>query len=341
MKKQTNRPINGNAVVASLATFCILLVFIAFLCASSAKGTLAPFRIPETEPPRTEAPATTAPQTRPPETSGETGSTDPGTGTGDATEPIETPPEEIRLRDFYEDERLIGEYNQNGTLLRISKVERGDLNMFICDIVLESPELLHTAFAGGKITGRQYTSKIAAGVDAVFAVNGDFCGYRSNGIIIREGAVIRDKGADWDLCYLDRNGDLQVGISDDFDAGTLVAEGALQSWCFGPTLVENYNKIENMNRPNLSAKAREPRTAIGQVDTLHYYILVVDAVRTGSGTVGGLSFSDLADQFVALGCKTAYNLDGGGSTTLYFRGEVINSPCVNGERAISDIIYLK
>ena len=346
MKRQNDRPINGNAVIASLLTFCILLIFIAFLCASSAKGALDAYRPQGDDPsfPEVTDPAVTFP----PFVIGTESTAAPGTDTGDVTgtgtdssEDPETPPGVIRLRDLYEDERLIGEYNQNGVLLRISKVERGDLNMFICDITLAAPELFRTAFAGGKINGRQYTSKIAESVGAVFAVNGDFCGYRTNGIIIREGVLARDKAADWDLCFLDKNGDFNVGVSNTFNADTLISEGVRQSWCFGPTLVENYMKIENMNRPNLSATAREPRTAIGQAGPLHYYILVVDAVRTGSGTVGGLSFSGLADQFVALGCKVAYNLDGGGSTTLYFNGEVINSPCVNSERAVSDIIFLK
>ena len=41
--------------------------------------------------------------------------------------------------------------------------------------------------------------------------------------------------------------------------------------------------------------------------------------------------------------KTAYNLDGGGSSTLYFNGQVINKPTTNGnisERAVSDIVYI-
>ena len=44
------------------------------------------------------------------------------------------------------------------------------------------------------------------------------------------------------------------------------------------------------------------------------------------------------------GVKTAYNLDGGGSSTLYFTGQVINKPTTNGntisERSVSDIVYI-
>jgi exopolysaccharide biosynthesis protein len=46
----------------------------------------------------------------------------------------------------------------------------------------------------------------------------------------------------------------------------------------------------------------------------------------------------------SLGVKTAYNLDGGGSSTMYFNGEVINDPVGGGrgqsERSVSDIVYI-
>ena len=45
-----------------------------------------------------------------------------------------------------------------------------------------------------------------------------------------------------------------------------------------------------------------------------------------------------------LGVTTAYNLDGGGSSTLYFNGKVVNNPTTNGntisERKVSDIVYI-
>ena len=88
----------------------------------------------------------------------------------------------------------------------------------------------------------------------------------------------------------------------------------------------------------LSHRVREPRTAIGQLGPLHYLILVVDGRQDASQ---GMLFSELQDTFVSYGVISAYNLDGGGSSTLYYNGEVINSPCVEGERKVSDIIFFK
>lgn len=87
--------------------------------------------------------------------------------------------------------------------------------------------------------------------------------------------------------------------------------------------------------------ASNPRTAIGIIDNLHYVFVVSDG-RTEESE--GLSLLELAEFMDGLGVKTAYNLDGGGSSTMYFNGEVINTPTTNGrsikERSVSDIVYI-
>ena len=45
----------------------------------------------------------------------------------------------------------------------------------------------------------------------------------------------------------------------------------------------------------------------------------------------------------SLGVKTAYNLDGGGSSTMVFNGQLVNKPTTTGrisERGVSDIVYI-
>ena len=312
-----------------------------------------------TDPPETEEPSEETKTGTTYETYGETEAVtaaltekpdEPETTTEPETEAPKDPPpfsaesfKQYTGRELGPDEKMYDRYVTSHLSIIISKVEKGDLKYFICDIRIDSPRTFHTAFAGSKITGRAYTSKIASQVGAVFAVNGDFCGFRTSGIIIREGALYRNKGSDWDLCYLDKNGDMVLTKHSSVDAKSLVSNGAYQSWSFGPALVKNGRALtkDEFVTPGLSRSAREPRTAIGQVGKLHYIILVVDAVRSGGSTIGGMTFSDLAQTMASLGCKNAYNLDGGGSTTLYYKGKVINEPCINGERNISDIIYFK
>lgn len=53
---------------------------------------------------------------------------------------------------------------------------------------------------------------------------------------------------------------------------------------------------------------------------------------------------ELAEFMESLGATTAYNLDGGGSSTMVFEGEVINNPTTSGksikEREVNDIVYI-
>ena len=86
--------------------------------------------------------------------------------------------------------------------------------------------------------------------------------------------------------------------------------------------------------------ASNPRTAIGIIDENHYIIIVSDG-RTSESQ--GLSLYEMAEVMKSYGVKTAYNLDGGGSSTMYFNSQVINKPTTNGnisERAVSDIVYI-
>ena len=89
------------------------------------------------------------------------------------------------------------------------------------------------------------------------------------------------------------------------------------------------------------AMASNPRTALGVVDGLHYVFVTADG-RTGQSE--GLSLYELAAFLRDLGVRTAYNLDGGGSSTMVFQGEIINHPTTSGnsvkERSVSDIVYI-
>lgn len=110
---------------------------------------------------------------------------------------------------------------------------------------------------------------------------------------------------------------------------------------FGPALVENGEIAVGTNEEVGQAMTSNPRTAIGIIDENHYIIVVSDG-RTSESK--GLSLYQMAEVMKSYGVKTAYNLDGGGSSTLYFNSQVINNPTTGGnkisERAVSDIVYI-
>ncbi|MDO4807186.1 MAG: phosphodiester glycosidase family protein, partial [Coriobacteriales bacterium] len=90
------------------------------------------------------------------------------------------------------------------------------------------------------------------------------------------------------------------------------------------------------------AMASNPRTAIGKVADGHYVLVVSDG-RTSESA--GLSLRELAT-FMAdeLGVECAYNLDGGGSSTMVYENSLVNKPTSNGrsikERGVTDIVYI-
>jgi hypothetical protein len=70
-------------------------------------------------------------------------------------------------------------------------------------------------------------------------------------------------------------------------------------------------------------EGRHPRSAIGISDG-DLYLVTCDGRRTGVDA--GLTLDELAEFMLALGCRDAMNLDGGGSTTLVHRGHLLNRP---------------
>ncbi|MBP0968367.1 MAG: phosphodiester glycosidase family protein [Oscillospiraceae bacterium] len=247
------------------------------------------------------------------------------------------PPEPVYLNDdtHYQDENIS---------IALSEYSWYDTSVYVADIQLSSAQYLKTAFAkdtyGRNITAP--TSEIAAGKGAILAVNGDFYGTHTHGYVIRNGVLYRDVPRDnTDYLCITADGSFFITTDDEYSAQELVDMGVWQCFMFGPRLIENGAIAVDENSEVARSMASNPRTAVGQIDALHYVFVVSDG-RTSESD--GLSLSQLAEVMQSFGVQTAYNLDGGGSTTMYFNGAVINNPTTSGrtirERSVSDIVYI-
>lgn len=86
------------------------------------------------------------------------------------------------------------------------------------------------------------------------------------------------------------------------------------------------------------AETKHPRTAVALLNDGRFLMLTVDGRSEASG---GISLQKLAELMVELGAKDAMNLDGGGSTTMFLDGKVVNKPSdKEGERRISSAILV-
>jgi len=236
------------------------------------------------------------------------------------------------------------EYADENIAISITTFREHDTDIYVADVMLSSADYLKTALAENSY-GRnikQATSAIAAQNQAILAINGDFYGAQSQGYVIRNGTLYRSSKdeANEDLVIY---GDGSFGIiqESEISAEELWESGAQQVLAFGPALIEDRSISVTARDEVGKAMVSNPRTAIGIIDDLHYVFVVSDG-RTSASK--GLSLYELAQFMQALGVETAYNLDGGGSSTLYFNGKVINNPTTNGksikERSVSDIVYI-
>ena len=227
----------------------------------------------------------------------------------------------------------------------IEQKQKDGMTYFVCDIQLTSVDQFRTAFAGDDFKSGIYeaVSDIASRYNPVLAINADFCRYHRNGVIIRNGEVLRRQNiTKHHLLIVDENGSLSAQTDrtgkQGLVANKLEQANTWQTFEFGPVLVKNGEAatLPNSFYVNCHDGYYEPRTAIGQLGPLHYIVIVVDGRRDGYST--GASIPQLQQLFLDEGAEFAFNLDGGGSTTLYFRGEVINMPSGGKERSVSDII---
>jgi exopolysaccharide biosynthesis protein len=235
-------------------------------------------------------------------------------------------------------------YNDGTMSVTITQERVGDTTVYIADVLLSSADQLKTAFAdntyGRNVTDT--TSSIAESVGAVLAINGDFYGSQQAGYVIRNGILYRStakSGAEDLVIYAD--GSLAIIQESQITAQELLENGANNVLSFGPALVENGEIAVSENDEVGRAKTSNPRTAIAVIDELHYLFVVSDG-RTSESE--GLSLYELAVFLQSKGVQTAYNLDGGGSSTMVFLGRVVNKPTTNGrstkERSVSDIVYI-
>lgn len=234
-------------------------------------------------------------------------------------------------------------YTSDGLTITLTEKRVDETTVYIADIQTADSSHLQTALAentyGRNI--KETTSAMAAENDAVLAINGDYYGFRSTGFVMRNGTLYRDTAnGDTQALVIDQDGNFSI-----VDESTTSAESltnAQQILSFGPALIEDSQIVVSTSAEVSQSMTSNPRTAIGQIAENHYVIIVSEG-RTSDSE--GLTLYQLAEQFEELGATTAYNLDGGGSSTLYFNGKVVNQT-VGGsdnseERAVSDILYFK
>ena len=230
---------------------------------------------------------------------------------------------------------------EDGVIWRIAWVE------------VASPTQLRTGVAGTVNKPKNRLVKtIAAECNAVVALNGDWFSNDPDKTTFeyRMGQKIRSKTNRYkDILIIDENGDFHIIMAAEPDIQKAAIQAVakehqiVNAFTFGPALVDG-GEVLNLKKGHAyqlgrkdygyNSQGKEPRSAIGQLDTLSYVFVIAE----GRGDSEGVTHQELADFMGTLGCRAAFNLDGGGTATLVFNGEVYNK--IGGDpRQQSDIIY--
>lgn len=236
------------------------------------------------------------------------------------------------------------EYHDDQIDIVLTTMRVENTTVYVADVQLADISLLKTALAGNTYARNltETTSVQAANTGAILAINGDYYGAQERGYVLRNGVLYRASAqSGTDALVIGADGNFRIITEGETSADTLVREGAWQVLTFGPALISGGQVTVSSSDEVGRAMTSNPRTAIGQISEGHYLLVVSDG-RTKEST--GLSLRQLAELMQSLGAQIAYNLDGGGSSTMVFQGRVVNSPTTNGrsirERSVSDIVYI-
>ena len=184
----------------------------------------------------------------------------------------------------------------------------------------------------------RYVPQMAQRVRAVLALNSDNFAYHTSGIVVRNREVLRmQPDRNRDTLIIDGEGNFRFLSPTTRKAYDTFEGEILHAFCFGPVLVDQGRMRDtwDLKIKDLAREKKLRRIAIGQTGEKEYIIIASQGPEDDPGY--GLTLLQLARVCRDQGCRMAYNLDGGVSTSVVFRGEKIN--CKGSGRAVGDMIF--
>lgn len=193
---------------------------------------------------------------------------------------------------------------------------------------------------GKKQQGKAYANPLtlARQNQVVLGFTDDNFGDRWNGgsrtgVVVRNGKIVGEKTVaagkgkfpNLEVLALFQDGSMKTFASDAHTAQEYLDMGAVDTYAFGPILIQDGKLSAYMENPNYY-HYREPRLALGMIEPYHYYLLTVKGRADDSK---GVFLNWLGDNMLAHGVQEAINLDGGGTVALMFMGKMLNKSVKN------------
>ncbi len=207
----------------------------------------------------------------------------------------------------------------------------------VLDIYIQDIECFRTAVYDDFENSTMKTQDMARRAGAIAAISGDYFSAHLNEdiFIVRNGQAYMDEAPNrLDTCVLYYDGVMETIPAAEFDREALLARGVYQAWCFGPGMLdENGMPLEKYRS---TVRTNNPRSAIGYIEPGHYCFVMVEGRSRESN---GMTLEQLGEFFHSLGCKAAYNLDGGKTAEIVWNDTLVNAR-IDGGRPVSDIVYI-
>lgn len=230
----------------------------------------------------------------------------------------------------------VGQTFGKGATIKVYSLQEAGYRGYMAKVKLHDPSALKMVLAHDQIRSKgETTSEAAERTGATLAINAGGFMSAGNGEIAPLGITVVDGKI---VTYSDNENLRFIGFNKD---GRLVGGniesreqleemGVLHGASFLPTLLENGKKL---SIPKDWANKREPRTLIGHFSNGDILFIVIDGRRQGWSN--GVTLEEAQDKLLEFGVTDAYNLDGGGSSTFYYDGKVLNKPSSGRERRVT------
>lgn len=253
--------------------------------------------------------------------------------------------------DIYEERilRILGEpiaYRESASnQIKIFKLDELGYRGFMVKLKLYDPSTFRVVLADDEPGGYETTSSMANREDAILAINGGGFGkYVSEGRIkttMVGGTVVDSKvvkkfiKTNEEICFvgIDVMGNLVGTIPNtQKDIDDLKSTQGLS---FIPKLIENQKKVRI---PLAWINTKHPRTVIGKYPNGDILLIIIDGRNDNWSE--GVTLERVQEKLIYLGVEEAYNLDGGGSTTLFYNGNILNKPSDGVERSVANCFII-
>ena len=171
--------------------------------------------------------------------------------------------------------------------------------------------------------GLEHAWRMARRYRAVLGITGDNliqAEVDQKGILMRNGKVYSRNQAEDIMAFDPDELTIRIYKPGTISAEELLAQGVLNTFSFGPTLLNDGVRGKSTSRSNL--ERANPRSGLGMVEPGYFIAITVDGRQKDHSV--GMTLQEFTQLFYLYGCRVAYNLDGGASTAMIFMGESLS-----------------